>query len=77
MSFVYSLSKLLKLKIKNLYQSMKTFKGLPHRFEIFLKKNGIIFMNDSKATSFQAARTALKSLKKYILDLRWIPKYKR
>ena len=27
---------------------MKSFKGLPHRFEIFLKKKNITFINDSK-----------------------------
>ena len=39
---------------------MRSFKGLPHRFEIFLKKNGITFINDSKATTFTAANQLLK-----------------
>ena len=38
MSFVYTFSKLLKIKEKSFIKSMKSFKGLPHRFEIFLKK---------------------------------------
>ena len=74
MSFVYSLSKLLKIKDKKFISSMKTFNGLPHRFEIFLKKNGIIFVNDSKATTFQAAQTAVKSLKNIYWILGGIPK---
>ena len=44
---------------------MKSFKGLPHRFEIFLKKNNITFINDSKATSFKL-QIALSSLKIFI-----------
>ena len=34
---------------------MSSFLGLPHRYEIFLKKKGITFVNDSKATSLEAA----------------------
>ena len=53
---------------------MKSFKGLPHRFEIFLKKKNLKFINDSKATSFKATQSALSSLKKYLLDIRRFPK---
>ena len=38
MSFVYTFSKLLRIKEKSFISSMNSFKGLPHRFEIFLKK---------------------------------------
>ena len=38
MSFVYTLSKLLKISEKSFFKTMKSFKGLPHRFEIFLKR---------------------------------------
>ena len=38
MEFVYELSKVLKITKKNLIKSLFTFKGLPHRHEIFLKK---------------------------------------
>ena len=34
---------------------------MPHRHEIFLKKNKITFINDSKATSFESTRYALKN----------------
>ena len=45
-----------------------SFKGLPHRYEIFLKKKNFVFINDSKATSFEATKYALKKYKKYTLD---------
>ena len=35
MSFVYSLSKILKIKQRSFFKSLSTFKGLPHRYEIF------------------------------------------
>ena len=38
---------------KNFLKSLNSFIGLPHRYEIFLKKKNF-FINDSKATSFQA-----------------------
>ena len=38
MSFVYALSKVLKINEKSLISSLKSFKGLPHRQEIFYKK---------------------------------------
>ena len=61
MSFVYTFAKLLKIKDNSFIKSINTFKGLPHRFEIFLKKGGIKFINDSKATSFKAAQSAISS----------------
>ena len=59
MSFVYHLSKILKINEKSLINSLKSFKGLPHRHEIFCKRNNKIFINDSKATSFEASKFAL------------------
>ena len=46
---------------------MKSFKGLSHRFEIFLRRNNVTFINDSKATSFKATEIALSSLKKIFI----------
>tara|TARA_Y200000002_G_C22585029_1_gene622607 strand:- start:579 stop:1034 length:456 start_codon:yes stop_codon:yes gene_type:complete len=53
---------------------MKSFKGLPHRFEIFLRKKGIQFINDSKATSFAATQSALNGLKNIFWILGGLPK---
>jgi len=61
MNFVYSLSKLFNISDRSFTKSMNSFVGLPHRYEIFLKKKNILFINDSKATSFQAAKFALSS----------------
>ena len=61
MMFVFSLSKLLGIKEKSLIKSLESFVGLPHRHEIFLKKGNCTFINDSKATSFQASKFALKN----------------
>ena len=41
--------------------SLKTFRGLPHRLETVAKINNIGFVNDSKATSFEASKYALKN----------------
>ena len=77
MSFVYAFSKLLKIRKKSFIHAMKSFKGLPHRFEIFLKRKNITFINDSKATSFRATQVALNSLKNIYLILGGLPKKKR
>mgnify|MGYP001410698058 CR=1 FL=1 len=74
MSFVYTLSKLLKISEKSFFRAMKSFKGLSHRFEIFLKRGNITFINDSKATSFTATETALFSLKNVYWILGGLPK---
>ena len=74
MSFVYTLSKILKVKEKSFIRSLKSFKGLPHRHEIFYKKNNKIFVNDSKATSFEASRFALKNNKNIFWIVGGLPK---
>ena len=60
-SFVFALSKILKISEKSFIRSLKSFVGLPHRYEIFLKRKDYIFINDSKATSFQATKLALQN----------------
>ncbi len=74
MSFVYTFSKLLKIREKSFFKAMRSFKGLSHRFEVFLKKGGIKFINDSKATSFTATKSALYSLKNIHWILGGVPK---
>ena len=76
MNFVYTLSKLLNIKKKSFIQSMNSFIGLPHRYEIFLKKKNITFINDSKATSFQATKFALASRKNIYWIVGGLPKDK-
>ena len=74
MSFVFAVSKVLKISEKSFIRSLKSFKGLPHRYEIFLKKNNKIFINDSKATSFQASKFALEGNKNIFWIVGGMPK---
>ena len=76
MNFVYVLAKLLKIDKKSFIKSMNSFLGLPHRHEIFFKKKNITFINDSKATSFQATKFALASSKNIYWILGGLPKDK-
>jgi UDP-N-acetylmuramoylalanine--D-glutamate ligase len=76
MCFVYELAKLLKINKKSFIKSMSSFSGLPHRYEIFLKRKNITFINDSKATSFQATRFALLSSKNIYWIVGGLPKDK-
>ena len=74
MSFVFELSKLLNIRKKNLISSLNSFIGLPHRYEIFLKKKNNVFINDSKATSFQASKFALKNTNNIFWIVGGLPK---
>ena len=74
MSFIYALSRILKIREKSFINSLKSFKGLPHRYEVFYKKNNKIFINDSKATSFEASKFALKSNKNIFWIVGGLPK---
>ena len=76
MNFAFSLSKLLKIKKKSFVKSMHTFCGLPHRHEYFLRKKNTTFINDSKATTFQAAKFALSNNKNIYWILGGLPKDK-
>ena len=76
MNFVYTLAKLLKISNKSFIKSMSSFLGLSHRYEIFLKKKGITFINDSKATSLQAAKFALANSRNIYWILGGLPKDK-
>ena len=59
--FAYFVTKLFKIDKKNFLKSLTSFRGLPHRHEIFLKLGKSTFINDSKATSFESTKYALKS----------------
>ena len=74
MTYVFELAKLLKIKEKSLIHSLNSFKGLPHRFEIFLKKNNFTFINDSKATTFESTKSALQNTENIYWILGGLPK---
>ena len=74
MRFVYTFSKLLKINKKDFIKAINSFVGLSHRYEIFLKKKNIVFINDSKATSFEATKYALSNSKNIYWILGGLPK---
>jgi UDP-N-acetylmuramoylalanine--D-glutamate ligase len=53
---------------KTIAEALKSFPGLPHRQERVLEKDGVLFVNDSKATNADAAARALGCYEK----IRWI-----
>ena len=73
-SFVFELSKLINISQKSFVKSIQSFKGLEHRFEIFMKKKNITFINDSKATTCVSAMTAISGLKNIFWILGGLPK---
>ena len=73
-SYVYKLSTILKIKNFFFFKALNTFKGLPHRNETFYHKRGIKFINDSKATSFDATRHSLESNKNIFWIVGGLPK---
>ena len=74
LSFVYELTKLFKIRKRSFLNSLNTFVGLPHRYEIFMKRKNCIFINDSKATSFESTKFALKNSKNIFWILGGMPK---
>ena len=74
MSFVYAFSKLLQISDKRFITAINSFIGLSHRYEIFLKKKNIVFINDSKATSFESTKFALSNSKNVYWILGGLPK---
>ena len=74
MNFVYTFSKILKISKKDFITAINSFVGLSHRFETFLKKKNITFINDSKATSFESAKYALSNIKNVYWIMGGLPK---
>ena len=64
MNFVYTFLKINKYKKKSLLIRCNHLKVYHTDLKFLLKKN-IIFINDSKATSFTAASLAISSLKTF------------
>ena len=74
MSFVYAISKIFYLREQDLINSLKSFKGLNHRQELFYKKKNLVFINDSKATSFDSAKFSLRKRKNIFWIVGGLPK---
>ena len=76
MSFVLKLSHTLKINNESFFKSLSSFAGLPHRHEVFFKRKNCTFINDSKATSFQATKSALENNKNIYWIMGGLPKKK-
>jgi len=61
LSFVFEISKKLKLKKNFLIESIKRFKGLKYRQQIIFKRKFLTIINDSKSTSFSSSIGLLKT----------------
>ena len=61
LSFIFEISKKLKLKNNLLLKTINKFKGLKYRQQIILKKKNLIVINDSKSTSFASSIGILKN----------------
>jgi UDP-N-acetylmuramoylalanine--D-glutamate ligase len=48
---------------------LRTVRALPHRLEPILEANGVLWVNDSKATNVSAARSAVESLSRPLVLL--------
>ena len=73
-AFAYKISTILKVQKNIILRALNTFKSLPHRNETFYQKRGITFVNDSKATSFDATQHALKNSKNIFWIVGGLPK---
>jgi UDP-N-acetylmuramoylalanine--D-glutamate ligase len=60
--------RLLRLAPDQIVHGLRTYPGLPHRMERVREKNGVLFVNDSKATNPTATAPALAAFEK----IRWI-----
>ncbi len=58
----FALGEQIGLKLKSMIESVKHFKGLEHRLEWVVKKRGIDYYNDSKATNAISTIKAIQAL---------------
>ncbi len=64
----YAACRALGLAPKLIEQALHSFAGLPHRSQLVAERNGVRFINDSKATNVDSAAKALQAFGK----IRWI-----
>ena len=64
----YAVCRTLGLAPKQIEAAFHAFKGLPHRSQLVGERNGVAFINDSKATNVDSARAALSAVR----NIRWI-----
>jgi len=59
-----AVAKFFKIPFKNIKKVLNEFKGISHRQEFVIEKNGVRYFNDSAATNPQAAVFAIKTFSK-------------
>lgn len=64
----FSVCRALALGPKPIEAALKTYPGLPHRCQIIAEKDGVLFVNDSKATNVDAVQKSLMAFK----NIHWI-----
>ncbi|KZY31278.1 UDP-N-acetylmuramoylalanine--D-glutamate ligase, partial [Roseovarius sp. HI0049] len=64
----YAACRALGLSPKVIEQGFHSFEGLPHRSQVIAEKDGVTFVNDSKATNVDSALKALEAFSR----IRWI-----
>ena len=74
LNFAYNISKYLKINKNNFIKAINSFKGLPHRHELIYESKNLTIINDSKATSFDAAKFALEKNKNIYWIVGGLPK---
>ncbi|KMW58073.1 UDP-N-acetylmuramoylalanine--D-glutamate ligase [Candidatus Rhodobacter oscarellae] len=64
----YAVCRSLGLAPKVIEQAFSSFAGLPHRSQLVAERDGVAYVNDSKATNAESAAQALQAFK----NIRWI-----
>ena len=64
----YAVCRSLGLAPKKIEEALASYPGLPHRCQVVAEKDGVLFVNDSKATNVDAAEQALKAFE----NIHWI-----
>ena len=74
--FAYTIAKKFKIKDDVIIKAINNFTGLPHRQEVIFSNKKVLCVNDSKATSFDAALQSLSKFENIYWILGGVPKYK-
>lgn len=61
--FAIAVAKIMGADTQAVRDGLKNFKGVPHRMQLVLEKDGVKYYDDSKSTNTAACITALKTLK--------------
>ena len=62
-----TVSSLLKCNILAIRETVRSFRGIPHRLEKIRELNGVEFYNDSKATNLASTQTAIRAFREGIV----------